>query len=509
MSAATLRFVLGDQLSTGLASLRDADPARDVVLMAEVHDECTYVPHHKRKIALVLSAMRHFAADLRAAGFTVDYQALDSSGGPASLRAALLAAVARHRPEKVVVVEPGEYRLRAEMMEWSDAAQVPVEVLSDDRFFWSTSRFDAWAEGRRQLRMEDFYRVMRRETGLLMDGSGPVSGVWNLDRENRKRLPKGTEIPPRLSFTPDAITQDVLALVEGQFANHFGRLDGFDMPVTADEAEAAFAYFLTHHLPHFGDYQDAMAAGAPYLFHSVISPALNLGLLDPRDLCRRAEQCWAEGAAPLNAVEGFIRQILGWREFVRGVYWLRMPDYAQTNFFDAARPLPGFYWTGETDMRCMAEAIGQTRDLAYAHHIQRLMVTGNFALLAGLAPDEVCAWYLVVYADAYEWVELPNTHGMALFADGGVLGSKPYASSGKYIARQSDYCSGCRYDVTQRTGPDACPFNFLYWDFLARNRTRLADNHRMRLIYASLDRMDSHDVAAMRSQAAAFLDSLR
>jgi deoxyribodipyrimidine photolyase-related protein len=509
-SCARLRFILGDQLSRSIATLEDVDPAADVVLMVEVLDECSYVRHHPKKIAFVLSAMRHFAGELQAEGLTVDYRPLDAPGNTGSFRGELLTAVKRHAPQRVVVTEPGEWRVWQDMLGWQDAAGVPVEIRSDGRYLASRAWFARWAEGRRQLRMEFFYRDMRRRTGLLMQPDGePVGGRWNFDADNRKRLPAHVRPPELPSFEPDETTAAVLEMVGCRFDNHFGVLNPFRFAVTGQDASDALNAFLKHRLPHFGDYQDAMRQGERTLYHAAISPYLNAGLLDPLIVCRKAEAEYAAGRAPLNAVEGFIRQIVGWREYIRGVYWLKMPEYAKTNFLAADRPLPGFYWSGETSMNCLRQCIGQTRDEAYARHIQRLMVIGNFALIAGLAPQEVCEWYLLVYADAYDWVELPNTHGMALFADGGILGSKPYAASGAYINRMSDYCRDCQFDPKQSTGERACPFNYLYWDFLERNRKRLAANQRMSVIYNNLDRMPEDRRHAIRQQARRFLDHLR
>ncbi len=383
-----------------------------------------------------------------------------------------------------------------------------AEIRADDRFFASHAMFRRWAEGRKQLRMEFFYRDMRRFSGLLMEGDEPVGGQWNFDHDNRKALPPDVKPPKRRRFAPDAITRDVMAMVERRFPDHFGELDGFGWAVTQDEALEALDHFIAACLPRFGDYQDAMKAGDGFLFHSVISPYLNVGLLTAREVCDRAEEAWRRGAAPLNAVEGFIRQILGWREYVRGLYWLKMPEYGTSNALDARRPLPAFYWTGRTRMNCLSLAIGGTIRTAYAHHIQRLMVTGNFALLAGIDPKAVEEWYLLVYADAFEWVELPNTHGMALFADGGIMASKPYAASGAYIDRMSDYCTGCAYDVGEKLGPKACPFNILYWDFLMRNEASLKSNPRMAMPYRTLARMDENRKARIRAEATAFLDGL-
>jgi deoxyribodipyrimidine photolyase-related protein len=499
--AGTLRLVLGDQVTPTLSALHGLDPARDVVLLAEVMGECTYVPHHRQKIALVFSAMRHFAAALASRGVRVDYVSLDDPSNTGSLAGEVARAVARHRPLRVVATHPGEWRVRCDLL------AAGVELLADDRFLCDLDWFRRWAAGRKQLRMEFFYREMRRATGLLMAGKAPAGGEWNFDAANRKRLPSGVTPPSPRRFPPDAMTQEVLALVATRFPDGFGSLDGFAWPVTPEQAEMALADFIAHRLPSFGDYQDAMASGQPFLFHSLLSTSLNLGLLSPAVCCAAAEHAWRDGRAPLNAVEGFIRQILGWREYVRGLYWLRMPDYAATNALGATRPLPAFYWSGETPMACLASAIRQTRDHAYAHHIQRLMVTGNFALLAGLDPVAVNAWYLAVYADAFEWVELPNTHGMALFADGGVMASKPYAASGAYINRMSDHCRDCAYDVRESLGPKACPFNALYWDFIARHAARFRDNPRMAMPLRNLERMDPARLSAVRAQAAAFLDS--
>lgn len=500
--------VLGDQLSPALSSLRDIDPADAVILMMEVAEETRYVRHHKAKIAFLFAAMRHHAERLRQDGWHVDYVTLDDPDNSGSFTGEVARAIARHAPDRIVATEAGEWRVAAMMDAWETLYGLPVNIRPDDRFLASHADFARWAEGRRELRMEYFYREMRRRTGLLMDGDRPAGGQWNYDKENRKPPQRDLTMPRPLYFAPDAVTREVLALVEARFADHPGSLAGFGYAVTAADAARQAAHFLAHALPRFGDYQDAMLTGEPYLWHSILSPYLNVGLLDPLDLCRRAEAEYRGGRAPLNAVEGYIRQILGWREYVRGIYWREGPGYANRNFLDAHRPLPSFYWTGETDMHCLAEAIGQTLASAHAHHIQRLMVTGNFALLIGADPAAVHRWYLEIYLDAYEWVELPNTLGMSQFADGGLLGSKPYAASGAYIDRMSDYCGHCRYDVKQRTGLDACPFNALYWDFLARNRERLGRNQRLAMPYRNWDRMDEGTRVDLRAQAAGFLATL-
>jgi len=503
-----LRLVLGDQLNRRVSSLVDLDPDNDVVLLVEVRDEATYVRHHKQKIAFLFAAMRHFAAELREEGIHVDYVRLTDDGNTGSFTGELGRALERHSVRRVVVTEPGEWRVWAMMQGWRDTLSVPVEIRPDNRFLCPREDFARWAQGRHHLRMETFYRGMRKRTGLLMEGGEPLGGRWNFDAENRKRLPKNHRLPDRMGFQPDGITRDAIALVAKEFSDHFGDLGAFSWPVTRADALAALKHFIDHCLPTFGDYQDAMKAGEPFVYHALLSPALNAGLLTAEEVCRAAETAHREGAVPLHCAEGFIRQILGWREYVRGLYWARMPEYRDTNALDASRPLPWFYWSGETKLNCLREVVGQTRDHAYAHHIQRLMVTGNFALIAGLDPAEVEEWYLVVFADAYEWVELPNVHGMVLWADGGVMGSKPYAASGAYIDRMSDYCRDCAYDVKVKSGPNACPFNYLYWNFLIENEEKLASNQRMAMPYRTLAGMDDARRDRIRQDAATFLATL-
>lgn len=484
----------------------DADA--DVVLMAEVTAEATYVKHHKQKIALVFSAMRHFAAELESEGVRVVYVKLDDPKNSGAIASELDRAIKEIDPEKVVLTAPGEWRLAKIFDAFRDAASLPVEILDDNRFFADHARFQAWADGRKALRMEYFYRELRRETGFLMDGEDPEGGQWNFDADNRKSLPDNVDPPAPLSFEPDAITRSALELVENTFPDHFGRLDRFGWAINREQALQALDDFVDKRLPRFGDFQDAMSETSAYVFHSLLSPYINIGLLSPREVCEAAEAAYQAGDAPLNAVEGFIRQILGWREYVRGVYWLKMPDYKQANALQAERPLPSFYWTAETDMNCLANAISATRENAYAHHIQRLMLTGNFALLAGIDPKAVSDWYLAVYADAFEWVETPNTLGMALFADGGLLASKPYAASGAYIDRMSDHCKSCAYDVKKKAGETACPFNYLYWDFLMRNEKALCSNQRLRFPYKNLERFGPERRAEIAKDAKRFLDAL-
>ena len=498
-----LILVLGDQLSPNLSALRAGNQASDVVLMAEVMAEAKYVRHHQKKIAFVFSAMRHFAAELRQAGWQVDYVRLDDPDNSGTLDGEVRRALARHGLDQTLITEPGEWRLMEAMRGWNAA-----ELLPDERFLADRHGFARWAQDRKSVRMEHFYRLMRRKTGLLMEGEQPAGGQWNFDADNRKPATGGPPMPQPLRFSPDAITREVLELVASRFSDHFGDLEPFWFAVTRAEAEAAFAHFLKVGLPEFGAYQDAMLRGHKFLCHAVVSTYLNAGLLDPLEMCRAVEAEWAAGRVPLNSAEGFIRQVIGWREFMRGFYWWRMPGYDASNELDAHRPLPEFYWSAETPMACMRACITQTREEAYAHHIQRLMVTGNFALLAGIDPHALHEWYLAVYADAYEWVEMPNTIGMSQFADGGLLASKPYAASGAYIHRMSDYCGDCAFDVKAKEGPTACPFNLLYWHFIARHQKRLSRNPRMAQMVRNWDRFSPEKQAQLTRDAEAFLAAL-
>ncbi|MCF3974047.1 cryptochrome/photolyase family protein [Paracoccus salsus] len=495
-----LILVLGDQLSRDVACLRAAQDG-DVVVMAEVMDEAGYVRHHPKKIAFLFAAMRKFAAELQDAGFRVAYTRLDDAGNSQKIGGELLRRAAQFEADEVIATEPGEWRL-IDMLTY---LPIKVRQLPDDRFLASHADFEAWAKDRKELRMEWFYREMRRKTGLLMDGDQPAGGQWNYDHDNRKPAQADMlrQQPP--SFDPDAVTQEVLDLVEARFGDNFGDLRPFGYATDRDGALKALHHFIRHSLDMFGPYQDAMLQDDPLLHHSVLSPYLNAGLLLPREVCEAAASAYADGKVRLNSAEGFIRQIIGWREYMRGIYFLEGPDYTSRNALNHQRKLPWLYWGGATKMACMAAAIGQTRRLAYAHHIQRLMVTGNFALLAGIDPAEVHEWYLSVYIDAYEWVEAPNTIGMSQFADGGIVGSKPYVSSGNYINKMSDYCRGCDYSVSARTGEKACPFNLLYWDFMIRHRDRLEANPRISRIYGNWDRMDEDKRRTIRAEAADFL----
>lgn len=497
---ARLGLILGDQLNANHAVLDELDPATDSLLMGEVADEASYVPHHIKKIVLIFSAMRHRAQDLKNAGWNLHYHLFDPHGEIKSFSDLLDAQLERAPFDALLVAQPGEWRVLNQLQIWAESHNVALKVLPDRRFIDDLSVFNGWAEGKKQLRMEFFYRLMRQKTGYLMIDGEPVGGVWNLDADNRKPWKGDPPVVPIKGSTPDAITQSVMDELRDAWPT-FGDIDGFDYPVTANEAMQALDEFIAHRLVAFGDFQDALVDGEDYLFHSRISSAMNIGLLDPMVVCEKVIAAHSKGMAPLNAVEGFVRQIIGWREFIRGIYWRFMPEYAERNSLGHDQALPDWYWTGKTQMRCLAQAIDATKRNAYAHHIQRLMVTGNFALLLGVIPEAICRWYLAVYIDAYEWVELPNTLGMVMHADGGVVGSKPYAASGKYIQRMGDHCKHCVFNVKETVGEKACPFNALYWDFLIRHRAQFESNPRMRMMYRNVDRMAAEQQTGIEHRA--------
>ncbi|WP_340261786.1 cryptochrome/photolyase family protein [Sulfitobacter pontiacus] len=499
-----LVLVLGDQLTETLSALAQADKARDTVVMAEVADEAAYVRHHPKKIALIFAAMRKFAHALERDGWKVVYTQLDDTDNAGSIVGELLRRAAQTGASEVLATEPGEWRLIDKLK----YAPLKVHLLPDDRFLATHAEFEAWAESRKALRMEYFYREMRRKTGLLMEGDQPAGGKWNFDHDNRKAAPEDVTVDGPLRFDPDATTREVLELVQVRFGDNFGALEPFWFATTRAEALQALDHFIANALPRFGDYQDAMLNENEFLYHAILSPYLNIGLLNLTEICEAAADAYAAGHAPINAAEGFIRQIIGWREYVRGIYFLEGPDYTARNILGHDRDLPWFYWGGETRMNCVAKAVGQTRTQAYAHHIQRLMVTGNFALLAGIDPAQVHEWYLAVYADAFEWVEAPNTIGMSQFADGGGIASKPYVSSGAYINRMSDHCKSCHYSVSAKTGDTACPFNLLYWHFLDRHRDRFSNNPRMGNMYCTWDRMDADKRKTVLAEGDALLARL-
>ncbi|MCY7295658.1 cryptochrome/photolyase family protein [Alteromonas sp. a30] len=503
-----LRLILGDQLTESLDIIQQADPASDLFFMAEVDQEATHVKHHGKKIAFIFSAMRHFAKSLQKSGFRVRYTTITDTNNTHTLFDEVKRIIGNRTFQRIIITEPSEYHLKHSITTWEGALGIPVEILPDTRFLCSHQDFQAWAQGKTQLRMEMFYRVMRQKTTILMQDGNPEGGKWNYDSANQAPYKGEPPLPQPLTFQPDDITHQVLQDVGSRFSGHFGALHPFNLAVTREQALQVLNDFVAHRLPFFGTYQDAMIQGEPWMFHSLLSAYINVGLLLPLEVIQAAEQAFYAGTAPLNAVEGFIRQILGWREYVRGVYWMMMPEYRQENFFNATQALPTLYWDGKTQMNCLKQCVTETLENAYAHHIQRLMVLGNFASLTQVDPHEINEWFWIVYLDAFEWVELPNVTGMALFADGGKLASKPYIASGNYIRKMSNYCTKCHYDVNLKSGPKACPFNYLYWYFLLKNQEKLSKNSRLRMPLNNLNKMEDEKKRQIKEDSLIFLKKL-
>lgn len=495
----TLNFIYQDQLSFSLPIFSELFSKKGVYVFIESRREMTYVKHHKQKLVLWLSCMRTFAKECLEKGLKVLYYDLHHPYASSSLAEALKAIKNEQQVQEIVCVHPSEYRQKQEL------SSLSVSFLEDNRFFCSTEEFKKWAQNKKQIIMEFFYREMRKKTNYLMDQGIPEGGAWNYDSSNRKPLKGGETFtgPKRFKINPE--TQKCIEEVNAHFPEHFGSTDAFFYATTREQAKEALEHFVLFSLAQFGDYQDAMKTSEPFLYHSLLSQYINIGLLTAQEVCDRIVEAYHSQQAPLNAVEGYLRQILGWREFVRGIYWLKMPHYQDLNYLEAQNPLPSFYWTGETKMNCLKHCVQQTLKYGQSHHIQRLMITGNFALLIGAHPKEVCDWYLIVYLDAYDWVELPNTLGMALFADHSLMGTKPYSASGNYINKMSNFCSSCHYKVKEKTGPKACPFNYLYWDFLIRNQEKLRDNKRLSFAYSTLDRKSEDEKKKIRLSAKQFL----
>ncbi|GAB5520473.1 MAG: cryptochrome/photolyase family protein [Rhodothermales bacterium] len=499
-----LILLLGDHLDLNAPLLQDVDPAADIICMAEVKGEAEAYPNHKQRVAVFFSAMRHVREALRERGFRVEYQEIGDEDAASSLDRFLGRMIERHQPDRVYIIEPGEYRLLGSLSAIAKRHNTPLEFVPDTHFLCTHDEFNEWASGRKTLTMEYFYREMRKRYGYLVTPDGkPEGGAWNYDQDNRESFGKDGpgQIKAPIHFQPDAITKQVFDDIEAHVDGLYGSLDAFAWPVTHEEAQRAVRDFIEHRLPHFGTYQDAMWTGRPFLYHSRISVALNLKLIDPRYVVEKAIEAYEVGHAPLNAVEGFVRQVIGWREFIRGVYWRHMPGYNEHNALEARRDLPDFFWTGETHMVCMRQTVSQLLEHAYAHHIQRLMVTGLFALLYGVQPRQIHDWYMALYIDSIEWVTLPNTVGMSQYADGGIVGTKPYIASGQYISRQSNYCASCRYHPKRATGDDACPFTTLYWSFIDQHAERLKGNRRMEFQVRNLERKSAEERQGIAERA--------
>lgn len=504
----TLRLILGDQLNQQHSWFEKPEP-ETLYLIAELPQEASYVRHHVQKVLAFFSAMRQFARQLEDSGHRVLWLDLDDSSDYETPTELLAYVLRQSEARRFEYQRPDEYRLVEQLREFCKSLELESECVDSEHFLVPFDQLNEYFQSDKQARMEHFYRRIRRETGWLMTDQGkPEGGQWNYDVKNRKSMPKRVSPPPPLLF--ENKVDEARQRIEKHEIETLGTLstETLSWPVDRAQSLKLVDYFIEHQLECFGDYQDALTARGWALFHSRLSFAINSKLISPREVVTQVLDAWRSqpDRYPLSSVEGFVRQIIGWREFMRGIYWTRMPEYEQLNELDHHAPLPAWYWTGDTRMACLAQAIGQSLEHAYAHHIQRLMVTGNFALLAGVDPDEVDAWYLGIYVDALQWVELPNTRGMSQFADGGVVASKPYVSSGNYINKMGDHCRSCFYDVKQKTGPKACPFNALYWNFMDRHRERLERNPRIGMVYRSWDRMEPERQQALLEQAKYLLE---
>jgi deoxyribodipyrimidine photolyase-related protein len=503
----TLRLILGDQLNEN-HSWFEAPSKKILYVMMEVKSETSYVNHHIQKILGFFGAMRSFADRLNTLGHQVFYIKLDDPKNQHSFTKNLKWLVTENQIEKVQYLLPDEYRLDLEFAALKKELRIPVESFDTEHFLTKRTMVAEMFEGKKTYLMESFYRVMRKKFNILMDGDRPLNGQWNYDSENRKKLDPKVKVPKPLLFSHDL--SDIYQILREQNVKTIGSVDpkNFIWPLTRAEALEGLNHFLKYCLPNFGTYQDAMVPDEPWLFHSRISFSLNLKLLSPLEVINAAIKEWQsrEQEITYSQIEGFVRQILGWREYVRGIYWAKMPGYEKENFFNHSRKLPSFFWTGETKMHCISQTVKQSLEFSYAHHIQRLMVTGNFALLAGIDPNEVDQWYLGIYLDAIQWVEITNTRGMSQYADGGVLATKPYVSSANYIDKMSGYCSGCFYDKKEKVGEKACPFNSLYWDFFTRNENLLRGNPRIAISYKILDKMK--ELPSLIQQAKVYLENI-
>lgn len=505
-----LRLILGDQLNHAHSWFKELKPQVVYVLM-EMKQETNYVLHHQQKIACFFEAMRRFAKMLEQSGHRVHYIRISDPMNTHTLDGNLNYLIKQHQATSWAYQLPDEYRLDKQLELLATTLSLPCSIADTEHFLSARNELQMQFENKKQVLMESFYRNMRKRYNILMEaGEKPIGGKWNFDAENRKPY-KGKEALP-VSNSPINKLSEVKDDMLNAELNFFGEMENDTAYWPLDRAQALQVLndFIQNGLALFGTYQDAMKTGKDFLFHSRLSFALNVKLLHPMEVIKAAEQAWERSPSvySLATVEGFIRQILGWREFVRGIYWWKMPHYSMLNFFENKRKLPSWYWTGNTKMHCLKESIQGSLKNAYAHHIQRLMITGNFALLAGIHPDEVDAWYLGIYIDAIEWVEMPNTRGMSQFADGGFLGTKPYVSTANYIDKMSDYCGHCAYDKKLKTGKNACPFNSLYWHFYERNRSLLEKNPRIGMMYQLLNKMDEAEKNKLLQHAENLLSNL-
>ena len=506
----TLRLILGDQLNLNHSWFDKVDNEVTYCLF-EMRQETDYVSHHIQKVVAFFLAMRNFSEELKAAGHQVVYFRLDGKENLQSLPLNLLFLIEKHEFTQFEYLLPDEYRLDKQLKDFcANDLEIESQVFDTEHFMSQRQELKEFFEGKKTYLMESFYRAMRRKFNLMMDGDKPLTGKWNYDHDNRKKMPKDHVPPHPLLFEKDV--SKVVDLLQKSGVKTIGRIQpkNFIWPTSRKEALVLLDFFCENCLIYFGTFQDTMTPNFWSLYHSRLSFALNAKIIAPLEVVQKVIEYWEanQDTISIAQTEGFVRQIIGWREYMRGVYWAKMPEYATLNFFNHTKKLPDYFWTGETKMACMKHAINQSLDYAYAHHIQRLMITGNFALLAGLHPDEVDEWYLGIYIDALEWVEITNTRGMSQFADGGIVGTKPYVSSANYIDKMSHYCKNCYYKKKIKTGDGACPFNSFYWDFYDRNKDKLEKNPRIGMAYRLWNKMDSKKKEEILLQANHYLENI-
>lgn len=503
---AILYSILLDQLSHSHAFFKQIDKKNDYIFMHEDEDNFTLVKHHKKKLVFQISAMRHFSEELKKKNYNVIYRKLTINSKNINFFDNIKEIVKKNKIEKIVFIMPSEFHVYNKINKLKSMLKIPVDIVDNNNFLATLDDFNSLSSGKKVV-MENFYRFMRKKFNILMKNDKPEGGQWNFDHDNRSPPSSSMPVISPSKFSPDTITKTVISLVQARYSDHFGEIEPFFLAVKRSQAKVQLKSFVDERLVHFGKYQDAMLEKNPDMYHAQISFYLNNGLLSPMECIEHAVSSYKNHKCQIASVEGFVRQILGWREFVRCVYWKNMPSYSRLNYLNARRALPKFYWTGNVGMNCLKQCIDQTNRFSYAHHIQRLMVLGNFLLLCGVSPKQANEWYWIVYADAYEWVELPNVSGMILFADGGkTIATKPYCASGSYINKQSDYCKNCRYNVKLKTGRDACPFNYLYWNFLIKNQKTLSSNPRLNMAYGQLRKMDAKKIKSIVNSANEFLE---
>ena len=505
----TLRLILGDQLNSQHSWFKNSDE-NIVYLMAEMRQETDYVKHHIQKVVAFFLSMRNFAIDLKSKNHQIDYYHIFNKENPQDLEKLIKLNIAKHNIDKFEYLFPDEYRLDEQLKTIRKNLKIETEAFDSEHFYTTKNELATFFDGKKLLLMENFYRMMRKKHEVMMVGATPEGNQWNFDHDNRKKYTGQVPIPKEKNF--DRNITDVLTEIESAGIKTFGNIDAkkFAWPTSRKECLEVLNYFCNNLLVHFGDYEDAMHTNEKFLFHSRLSFAMNSKMLSPSEVINAVVDHYHanEEAISISQVEGFVRQILGWREYIRGIYWKEMPDYATKNHLQNTNKLPDFFWTGKTKMTCMEKAINQSLDEAYAHHIQRLMVIGNFTLLTQMHPDDVDAWYLGVYIDAIEWVEMPNTRGMSQYADGGIIATKPYVSSGAYINKMSNNCANCHYNVKEKFGEKACPFNTLYWNFLDEKKEYFKKNQRMGMMMNMLGKMNPEELYKIKVKANEIIDNL-